>query len=446
MTIAMQLPASAAAAIQALEAAHFETWTVGGCVRDSLLGCVPHDWDICTAALPEQVRAVFPAERLLETGLQHGTVTLLTTDGPLEITTFRQDGDYSDGRHPNQVRFVRNIKDDLARRDFTVGAMAWHPARGLYDPFGGAEDLQQGILRAVGHPDTRFQEDGLRILRAVRFASKLGFTVETETAAAMRRQLSRLDCVSPERIREELNGILCGRFVCRALHEFSDILGYVLPELQPMFGCAHQNAHHQYDVWEHSVRAVGQVPALPVLRLSMLLHDSGKPACKTIDANGTGHFYGHPKASRALAEQIVRRLRYANRDADQILFLVGQHDRPLGQTPKQLRRCLSRIGEEAFRQLLILKKGDAVGQGTHPEHLAELCETEQLLNDVLREAHCLSLRELAVNGNDMKALGLAGPAIGNMLRLLLDSVLEETVPNEKQALLSFARTQISYIK
>ena len=209
----IRLPAHAARAIEQLEGAGFETWAVGGCVRDSLRGAAPHDWDLCTAARPEQMKAVFAGERVLETGLKHGTLTLLTDGGPLEITTFRADGGYSDGRHPDAVRFVGSVEDDLARRDFTVGAMAWHPARGLCDPYGGLDDLQDGILRAVGDPDARFTEDGLRILRAVRFASQLGFAVEPQTAAAMRRQLGRLDCVAAERVREELTRTLCGRFV-----------------------------------------------------------------------------------------------------------------------------------------------------------------------------------------------------------------------------------------
>ena len=438
----MRLPEHAARAIARLEAAGFEAWAVGGCVRDSLRGAAPHDWDLCTAARPEQMQAVFAGERVLETGLKHGTLTLLTDGGPLEITTFRTDGGYSDGRHPDGVRFVGNIADDLARRDFTVGAMAWHPERGLYDPFGGQTDLQNGVLRAVGDPDTRFQEDALRILRAVRFASQLGFSVEPETAAAMRRQAARLDCIAAERIREELTGMLCGRFVQRALMEFADVIGCVLPEVTPMFGCAQQNPHHLYDVWEHSVRATGQVPAEPALRWSMLLHDCGKPACKTVDGNGVGHFYGHPKVSREIAAQITRRLRFSGEDSARILLLVEQHDRPLGDTDKLVRRRLSRIGEGRFRDLLAIKKGDAVGQGTHPGDIAWLYDMETRLNRILAADACLSLRQLAVNGNDMVSLGLSGPAVGEMLRALLDAVIDEQADNTRDALLAFARARM----
>ena len=438
----IRLPAHAARAIEQLEGAGFETWAVGGCVRDSLRGAAPHDWDLCTAARPEQMKAVFAGERVLETGLKHGTLTLLTDGGPLEITTFRADGGYSDGRHPDAVRFVGSVEDDLARRDFTVGAMAWHPARGLCDPYGGLDDLQDGILRAVGDPDARFTEDGLRILRAVRFASQLGFAVEPQTAAAMRRQLGRLDCVAAERVREELTRTLCGRFVQRALLSYRDVLAAVLPELVPMFDCAQQNPHHLYDVWEHSVRAVGQVPAVPALRWAMLLHDCGKPACKTIDEKGVGHFYGHPKVSREIAERIVQRLRFSGAESARILLLVEQHDRPLGENDKLVRRRLSQIGEARFRDLLAIKKGDAVGQGTHPEDVAWLYGMEQCLDRVLAADACFSLRQLAVNGDDMLALGLSGPAVGAMLHDLLRAVIDEQADNTRGALLALARARM----
>ena len=438
----IRLPAHAARAIEQLEGAGFETWAVGGCVRDSLRGAAPHDWDLCTAARPEQMKAVFAGERVLETGLKHGTLTLLTDGGPLEITTFRADGGYSDGRHPDAVRFVGSVEDDLARRDFTVGAMAWHPARGLCDPYGGLDDLQDGILRAVGDPDARFTEDGLRILRAVRFASQLGFAVEPQTAAAMRRQLARLNCVAAERVREELTRTLCGRFVQRALLSYRDVLAAVLPELVPMFDCAQQNPHHLYDVWEHSVRAVGQVPAVPALRWAMLLHDCGKPACKTIDEKGVGHFYGHPKVSREIAERIVQRLRFSGAESARILLLVEQHDRPLGENDKLVRRRLSQIGEARFRDLLAIKKGDAVGQGTHPEDVAWLYGMEQCLDRVIAADACFSLRQLAVNGDDMLALGLSGPAVGAMLHDLLRAVIDEQADNTRGALLALARARM----
>lgn len=438
----MRLPEHARRAIEALEAAGYETWAVGGCVRDFLRGAQPHDYDLCTAATPDEMKAVFRDERVLETGLRHGTLTLLTGSGPLEITTFRADGAYSDGRHPDAVRFVRSIREDLARRDFTVGAMAWHPARGLFDPFGGKGDLEKGILRAVGDPDTRFQEDALRILRAMRQASEIGLAVDVQTAAAMRRQAPRLEAVAAERVRDELCRLLCGRWAERVLRAFPDVLGQVLPEIGSMLGCAQQNPHHLYDVYEHSIRAVGQVPGIPALRLAMLLHDCGKPACKTVDENGVGHFYGHPKASRELAEAALTRLRFSREDAGAVLLLVEQHDRPLGDSEKLIRRRLSQIGEIRFRQLLAIKKGDAVGQGTHPEDVAALLETERRLNSVLAKDACFSLRQLAVDGGDLLSLGLSGPAVGAMLCALLDEVIDGLLPNDHTALMSWARARM----
>lgn len=436
------LPTHAARAIAQLEDAGYETWAVGGCVRDSLRGAEPHDWDLCTAAKPDQMQAVFAGERVLETGLKHGTLTVLTDGGPLEITSFRMDCGYTDGRHPDGVRFVTDVAADLARRDFTVGAMAWHPERGLCDPFGGLDDLENGVLRAVGDPDARFTEDALRILRGVRFASQLGFAIEPETAAAMRRQVGRLVSVAAERVREELTGMLCGRFAQRALMAYPDIIIAALPELTPMVGCEQQNPHHLYTVWEHSARAVGQVPAEPGLRWAMLLHDCGKPACKTVDEKGVGHFYGHPQVSREIAEQLTRRLRFSGEQTARILLLVEQHDRPLGDNDKLVRRRLVQIGEARFRDLLAIKKGDAVGQGTHPDNVAELFETERRLNAVLAQDACLSLRQLAVDGNDMTALGLHGPAVGEMLHALLDAVVDGALDNTRPALLADARARM----
>ena len=294
----------------------------------------------------------------------------------------------------------------------------------------------------MGDPDARFTEDALRILRGVRFASQLGFAIEPETAAAMRRQVGRLVSVAAERVREELTGMLCGRFAQRALMAYSDIIIAALPELIPMVGCEQQNPHHLYTVWEHSARAVGQVPAEPGLRWAMLLHDCGKPACKTVDENGVGHFYGHPQVSREIAEQLTRRLRFSGEQTERILLLVEQHDRPLGDSDKLVRRRLVQIGEARFRDLLAIKKGDAVGQGTHPDNVAELFETERRLNHVLAQDACLSLRQLAVDGNDMTALGLHGPAVGEMLHALLDAVVDGALDNTRSALLADARARM----
>jgi len=438
---AIALPACAEHAIHQLESAGFETWVVGGCVRDALRGQPPADWDICTQATPAQMQTIFAEEKVIPTGLKHGTLTVLLAGQTVEMTTFRAEGAYSDGRHPDQVQFVQYIQADLARRDFTVNAMAWHPVRGLYDPFSGWTDLQQSILRAVGDPDTRFTEDALRILRAIRFVAQTGWTVEEQTAAAMRRQKHRLACISAERIQQECTKMLCNRYAYRALRDFADIITSVLPELAPMVGCQQCNPHHLYDVWEHSIQAVGQIPATPVLRWAALLHDCGKPACKTLDAEGVGHFYQHARQSGVLAAHILKRLRFSNEDSKTIVLLVEQHDPPLGETEKRVRRRLAQLGEAHFRELLMLKKADAVGQGTGSGKITSLCCTERLLEQILDQQACFSLRQLAVNGHDMMALGMSGKAIGEMLQRLLDRVIQEQLPNERMALLDFVRRQ-----
>ena len=436
----MQLPEHAAHAIRRLERAGFEAWAVGGCVRDSLRGVPPHDWDLCTSASPAQMQAVFADARVLTTGLKHGTLTVLTDGGPLEITTYRTEGGYSDGRHPDGVRFVTDIREDLARRDFTVGAMAWHPERGLCDPFGGQTDLKNGVLRAVGDADTRFQEDALRILRGLRFASKLGFAIEPETAAAMRRQVHRLDCIAAERIREELTGLLCGRYVQRTLMAYADLITSALPELAPMQGCQQQNPHHLYDVWEHTLHAMEKVKPEPELRLTMLLHDIGKPNCFTVDGLGCGHFYGHPAESARMAEAMLGRLRAETVLRETVVQLVAWHDRNIPRTRPGVARALGALGERDLRRLLDVQRADNLAQAPAYRFLqGEIDRAECILDQLLVEGACVSLRQLAVNGRDLLAMGLSGPAVGQTLRELLNAVLDDSLPNERHALLAAVR-------
>lgn len=434
----MNLPLSpgAAKALALLQAAGYEAWIVGGCVRDALLGLPPKDYDLTTSALPEETQRVFAAYPRIETGLRHGTVTVLLEGEPLEITTYRVDGAYSDARHPDGVTFTRSLRQDAARRDFTINAMAYAPGWGLQDFFGGQADLARGILRAVGAAEKRFREDALRILRALRFASVLDFTLEGETARAARACAPLLAAVSAERVSGELGKLLCGKAAGRVLRDYPDVLGVVLPEILPMVGLDHRNPHHCYDVWTHTTVAVDHVPPELPLRLAMLLHDIGKPDTFSLGEDGQGHFYGHPRRSVELAEGILSRLRFPRRTRERVLTLVRYHDAVLEESPQRVRRWLNKLGPEVFFDLLAIQGGDAAAQApaycTRLDHLRRL---EALARQVLDQAPCLTVRDLAVGGEDLLALGYRGPAIGRALRALLDQVLSETVSNEKNALL-----------
>ena len=434
----MNLPLSpgAAKALALLQAAGYEAWIVGGCVRDALLGLPPKDYDLTTSALPEETQRVFAAYPRIETGLRHGTVTVLLEGEPLEITTYRVDGAYSDARHPDGVTFTRSLRQDAARRDFIINAMAYAPGWGLQDFFGGQADLARGILRAVGAAEKRFREDALRILRALRFASVLDFTLEGETARAARACAPLLAAVSAERVSGELGKLLCGKAAGRVLRDYPDVLGVVLPEILPMVGLDHRNPHHCYDVWTHTTVAVDHVPPELPLRLAMLLHDIGKPDTFSLGEDGQGHFYGHPRRSVELAEGILSRLRFPRRTRERVLTLVRYHDAVLEESPQRVRRWLNKLGPEVFFDLLAIQGGDAAAQApaycTRLDHLRRL---ETLARQVLDQAPCLTVRDLAVGGEDLLALGYRGPAIGRALRALLDQVLSETVSNEKNALL-----------
>lgn len=297
----MTIPQDALTILQRLNDAGEEAYVVGGCVRDALLGVTPKDWDICTSARPEEMQRIFSGMHVVETGLKHGTLTVVLHHTPYEVTTFRVDGAYTDHRHPDGVTFVTDVTMDLARRDFTVNAMAYHPVRGLVDAFGGREDLARRLIRCVGRPEARFEEDALRILRALRFASVYDFDIDPETASAIHALYPTMAQVAAERIRVELSKLLCGKGVGRILRDYSDVITFLLPELAPSVGFEQHTPYHRFDVWEHTVRAVEAVAPTEALRLTMLLHDSGKPACFTMDAQGVGHAYGHQKRSTELA-------------------------------------------------------------------------------------------------------------------------------------------------
>lgn len=434
------LPSQVLDALDRLHQAGYEAWIVGGCVRDLLLGRVPTDYDITTSALPPQTKEVFRDRRVVETGIRHGTVTLLEGGMPLEITTYRVDGTYSDARHPDGVTFTTSLREDAARRDFTVNAMAYAPGLGLRDYFGGQEDLARRLIRAVGDPDRRFQEDALRVLRAIRFASVLDFALEEETAAAARRQAAGLQKVSAERVFQELSKLLCGPKAGQVLLAYPDILGQVIPELLPMVGFDHRNCHHCYDVYTHTAVAVDHVPPQLPLRLAMLLHDIGKPDTFSLGEDGQGHFYGHPRRSVELAEGILLRLRAPKKLREQVLTLVRYHDAQIEEDPARLRRWLHKLGPEGFFALLAIQRGDAAGQA--PAYCTRIERADRLESQaraLLAQTPCLTLADLAVNGHDLLQLGYRGPALGRALQRLLEEVLAGRLANEKAALLQWTR-------
>lgn len=418
-----------------LEAAGHRAVLVGGCVRDGLLGLSPHDYDAATSALPREILSACSEFRCVETGIAHGTVTVLCDGLPVEVTTFRREGSYSDHRHPDQVTFTASLAEDLKRRDFTINAMAWGP-EGLTDLFGGQEDLCRRQVRCVGSPDLRFQEDALRLLRGLRLAAQLDFTLHPDTAAAIYRNLPQLSHVAWERISAEFVRLLCSPAAGRILLQFPKAAVQVVPELGPCVGFAQRNPHHRYDVYTHSVKALEAVSPTPALRLAALLHDVGKPPTFSLDGNGVGHFYGHPKVSTQLAGQALLRLRLDNSTRERVTLLIARHDLPVEPTRPWVGRWLSRLGEDAFFQLMELKAADGLACGTPAGGREEARkQAEALARQVLLERPCLTLKNLAVNGRDAMAAGLKGPEIGMVLRALLEQAAEGTLPNERTILL-----------
>lgn len=418
-----------------LEAAGHRAVLVGGCVRDSLLGIPPHDYDAATSALPEEIKAACAGLTCLDIGLKHGTITVLSGGIPVETTTFRRETTYSDHRHPDAVEFTGRLEEDLARRDFTINAMAWEP-EGLVDPFGGRADLSAKIIRCVGDPGRRFEEDALRILRGLRLAAQLGFVIETDTAAAIHAHAPDLAHVAWERIWGEFSRLLCSPGAGDILHSFPDVVSQIFPELAPSVGFDQKNFHHRYDVYTHSVMALDSTPPLLPVRLAALLHDAGKPETFHTDEQGVGHFYGHPKRSAALADTALRRLRLPNGLREQVLTLIERHDLPVEPERKWVGRWLSRLGEETFFLLLHLKRGDrAACADPTPPSPDPLEQVESIALALLAEKACLSLNDLAVNGTDCMAAGLRGKEIGTMLRALLEQVSEGTLENDRGILL-----------
>ena len=438
----MDMPKNVDIAINLLQSAGFEAYAVGGCVRDSLLGKTPNDWDITTSAKPEDMKSVFADFHCIDTGIKHGTVTVVIDGEPLEITTFRLDGEYEDNRHPKSVTFTSDLGADLGRRDFTVNAMAYSKMTGTVDLFGGQNDLKNGIIRCVGDPDRRFNEDALRILRALRFASALDFEIEEKTAQSLLKNRALLGNISEERIAKELLKLVCGKGAKRILTDFAPVLFEILPELQPMYKNSHDNPHHCYDIYEHTLIAVESIDPEPTLRFAMLLHDCGKPAVKKFDENGVAHFYGHQRISAEISAQILARLKVSNKFRDEILFLVSNHDRwELYENTEKMPRYLSKFGLDGVLNLLKVMRADVLAQS--PEYryrLDQIADAEEIAKNLAAQKPCLSLSELQINGRTLMDIGIPqGRKLGAVLAQLLDEVIDGVTKNTQEALTTRAR-------
>lgn len=438
----IKIPPQVNRALEILHTNGHSAYVVGGAVRDALMGKDPHDWDITTNALPEETLKAFADYRTIETGLKHGTVTVIVEGESLEITTYRIEKGYSDNRHPDSVEFTDKVEDDLSRRDFTVNAIAYSPSCGFADPFGGQDDIKREIIRCVGDADTRFGEDALRILRALRFSSVLGFEIEKETSESIHRNCHLLENISVERIFVELSKLLCGKDAGRILREFEDVIFFVLPELKPMKNCGQKHERHIYDVWGHTVAAVENIEPIPELKFAMLLHDSGKPKCKTTDKNGVDHFYSHGKISKAIAFDVLTRLKTSAKFRNHVCNLVEYHDfLPDKISKKTYKKYIGKLGTDIVKQLFSVRSADVRAQNPifHAESLRENETGLKILDEIENEAPCFGIKDLAVNGKELEKAGIKpSPEMGKILETLLDEVMDDKIENTTQALLERA--------
>ncbi len=435
----MKLPEKVKRIIDTLYAHGYESYAVGGCVRDAILGRIPEDWDITTSASPYEVKELF--SHTIDTGLQHGTVTVMLEHEGFEVTTYRVDGAYLDGRHPDCVVFTASLEEDLKRRDFTINAMAYNDRAGLVDLFGGCEDLNRGIIRCVGEPGERFGEDALRIMRGVRFAAQLGFDIDRDTRAAICELSGTLSKISAERIQVELVKLLTSAHPeeMRTIYE-TGISSVILPEFDVMMETEQNNPHHCYSVGEHTIHALKAVPEDKVLRLTMLLHDVAKPPCKRVGADGRDHFYGHPQEGAKMAREILRRLKFDNDTIAKVTSLIRVHDVNPPLEKKAVRRAVVKAGLSCYPDLFTVKRADILAQSSYKqkEKLDYVDAYEALYEEICREADCLSLKDLAVDGGDLISAGVSqGKEIGEILHRMLDAVIDDPALNEKEILMAW---------
>lgn len=439
----IKIPQQVNRVIENLHREGYTAYIVGGACRDIIMGAEAHDWDVATSALPHETAQVFRNYRVIETGIKHGTVTVVIDGTNIEITTYRIEKGYSDNRHPDSVDFTDKIEEDLSRRDFTVNAIAYSPVSGTVDPYGGQTDIESKIIRCVGNPDTRFGEDALRILRALRFSATLGFEIDSETAESIHRNKELLANISAERIFIEISKMLCGKDIKRILLDFSDVLFFILPQLGAMKGCTQNHERHIYDVWEHTVAAVDSVKPETHLRFAMLLHDSGKPHVKTTDKNGTDHFYSHAKKSREIAFEILSKLKTSVKFRESVCNLVEHHDfLPDKISRKTYKKYIGLLGIETVRDLFEVRKADISAQ--NPKFLAESLEANEkglaILKEITEENTCFKISDLAINGKDLEKAGFKpSPQMGRILNILLDEVMGDKLENKKEILLERAK-------
>ena len=441
--VKIKMPGKVNKIIGVLQEAGFEAYAVGGCIRDSLLGRTPNDWDITTSAKPMEVKALF--SHTIDTGIQHGTVTILLDREGFEVTTYRIDGEYEDGRHPKEVSFTGSLEEDLKRRDFTINALAYNETAGLIDIFEGQKDLKDGIIRCVGNAEERFTEDALRMLRAIRFSAQLGYRIEENTLAAIHKLAGNLEKISAERIQTELLKLMVSPHpdYLRTAYECG-VTKVFFPEFDLAMETPQKHPHHCYNVGEHILHSLLEIPADKVLRLTMLLHDIAKPQCLTVDEKGITHFHGHEEMGAEMSRVILRRLRMDNDTTDKVCRLVRFHDYGNGVAPDRriVRRAVNKIGEDLFDDFLLVKKADLLAQSMYlrEEKLSNLAEWDACYREIREAEECVSLRTLAVNGRDLIAAGLQpGRELGDILKQLLDEVLETPEKNEKDYLISRAK-------
>ena len=442
----IELPRKVVLIIKNLQRHGYDAYAVGGCVRDSILNRKPEDWDITTSAKPEQVKRIF--RRTVDTGIEHGTVTVLIGKDGFEVTTYRVDGLYEDGRHPKEVTFTSRLEEDLKRRDFTINAMAYNDDERLVDAFGGMRDLNYHLIRCVGDPKERFSEDALRILRAVRFSAQLAFPIEPETAEAIKSLAPNLEKISAERIQAELVKLLVSDHPERIQDACElGITKVVLPEWDDMVGVKQNTPHHKYDVAAHTVHALQNVKNDKVLRLTMLFHDMGKPVMKTTDENGRDHFKGHAIASEQIAKTVMKRLKFDNDTIRKVTKLVAYHDYRMEPTGANMRRAMHEIGVELFPYYLAVRLADTKAQSSYERRgkLENIIQIRELYRNALRNKECVTLKDLAVTGTDLINLGIApGKELGTLLNELLDMVIEDPAWNQKGKLCDYVKERFGF--